>query len=272
MKHILAPIDFSADSGNVIGTAALLAKAHDALVTVLHVVAGPNEWRNLDDSAKEANPGVKEKVSEALQELENLKRGGDLRRVRTRLAVEVGSPVQQIDRYASTQKVDLIIVGTHGDGESKQYIGSTAQRVIRTAACPVLSIKKSYKPKRLSRIVVPLDLRTDPTAALKRIANLAAPFNAAIDLVFINTPEAFVDTETAQKTMSAYRRSIRKVPVNSTIYNDLEKERGILRFAAGDDLIALASNHNRQHSPGYNMGVTETVLFHSHQPVWSMQL
>ena len=47
-----------------------------------------------------------------------------------------------ITSYATAQQIDLIIVGTHGRGAVKQFLmGSVAERVVRTAPCPVLAVR-----------------------------------------------------------------------------------------------------------------------------------
>ncbi len=56
-------------------------------------------------------------------------------------AVESGSPAAQILRYAERKGIDLIILGTHGrSGVTRALLGSVAERVVRTAPCPVLTV------------------------------------------------------------------------------------------------------------------------------------
>jgi len=54
----------------------------------------------------------------------------------------VGSPFVEIVRYARTHDIDLVIMGTHGRGPiAHMLMGSTAERVVRKAPCPVLTVK-----------------------------------------------------------------------------------------------------------------------------------
>ena len=56
--------------------------------------------------------------------------------------VVVGSPSHEIIKVAAAEKVDLIVIATHGrTGFSHLFMGSVAERVVRTAPCPVLTIR-----------------------------------------------------------------------------------------------------------------------------------
>lgn len=56
--------------------------------------------------------------------------------------IRVGTPFVEIVRYAKSSDVDLIVIGTHGrSGLAHVLLGSTAERVVRKAPCPVLSVR-----------------------------------------------------------------------------------------------------------------------------------
>lgn len=57
------------------------------------------------------------------------------------MKIAVGSPVEQIGKYVRKVGVDLIITSTHGhSGVRRMFIGSTAERIVRYATCPVLVV------------------------------------------------------------------------------------------------------------------------------------
>ena len=61
--------------------------------------------------------------------------------VPTIIATSAGDPAEEIVRYAAGHRVDLIVLGTHGrTGVSRVLLGSVAERVLRTAHCPVLVV------------------------------------------------------------------------------------------------------------------------------------
>ena len=84
-------------------------------------------------------------------------------------AVESGSPAAQIVRYAERNGVDLIVLGTHGrTGVTRALLGSVAERVVRTAPCPVLTV--SREPRAASAEAAP-----EAPTALQRCFVCAAP-------------------------------------------------------------------------------------------------
>ena len=55
----------------------------------------------------------------------------------------IGQPFDEINRYAKQHDIDLILMGTHGHGPvSEMLIGSVADKVVRTAPCPVLVVRQ----------------------------------------------------------------------------------------------------------------------------------
>lgn len=140
-KRILVPTDFSELAGAALKYAKELAAAVGASLQVLHVMEDPL-------------PGLRQAdhVCSVLAIREQLEReaGEELARLftpeeRTSLHVEAttiwGIPYAQILRFSIDNSSDLIVMGTHGRGAILHaLIGSVAERVVRHATCPVLTI------------------------------------------------------------------------------------------------------------------------------------
>ena len=66
-------------------------------------------------------------------------------------AVIVGQPVRDIIDYAKTHRIDLIVIGTHGyTGLSRLLLGSVAEKIVRLATCPVLTVHPKDHPFRMN--------------------------------------------------------------------------------------------------------------------------
>ena len=139
ISKICCPIDFSDNSEHALKYAIAFAQAHNAALHLLHVVDIP-VFASLDypimphdiaDIAKNAQ----RKIDDILMETKQLHE-----RVTTK--VIMGKPFMEIIQYARTEEVDLIVLGTHGSsGIAHALMGSVAERVVRKAPCPVLTIK-----------------------------------------------------------------------------------------------------------------------------------
>ncbi len=141
-RHILAPTDFSEYSKKAVASALEWAKKFAAKLTILHVVELPPypvegyippslSTTLLEDLERQASQDLAQLLPEA-------------ERAKTEVArlVAVGTPYQKIIEAAEAEQVDLIVMATAGrTGFSHLVLGSIAERAVRTATCPVLTIR-----------------------------------------------------------------------------------------------------------------------------------
>jgi len=105
--------------------------------------------------------------------------------------VTAAAPATAIVEYARTADVDLIVMGTHGLGElGRLVLGSVADRVIRTASCPVLTIRNEeigtgQRAATITRILVPTDFGPASAAALDYAGELARATGARLYLLHV---------------------------------------------------------------------------------------
>ena len=95
-----------------------------------------------------------------------------------------------IDEYAAEHDIDLIVMGTRGRrGVSRMLLGSTAEEVVRTAPCPVLTVRNSESSiagiMGVEAILVPIDFSDHSNMALHNAKELAALYHARVDLLHI---------------------------------------------------------------------------------------
>ncbi len=135
IKRILVPVDFSPASLAGLQYAIELGKPFDAVVTILFVVEPLY-------SAGDMGLLLEEGQRRGREELDRLEQRLKKRGVECRAMVQIGTPYQVIADAAVRQKADLIVMATHGrTGLSHLVMGSVAERVVRTARCPVLTVR-----------------------------------------------------------------------------------------------------------------------------------
>lgn len=115
---------------------------------MLHVVAGlSTPYPYLGPPFNEAmswETMIRQKARDALNAWPLPEEFASLKVVRE---LRCGSPVTQIDEYAKTQAIDLIVMGTHGrSGVSHLFLGSVAENVVRRAPCSVLTVRPTEHP------------------------------------------------------------------------------------------------------------------------------
>lgn len=159
VKRILVPIDFSPDSLHALTYARTFAKRFGAELLILHVVDQTYLASAAELSA--ANPEFGKLLDEqwrsARAQTERL--GADLQKhgQRFRTMTKRGTPSQVIVDTAKRSGVDLIVMATHGrTGLAHMLIGSVAERVVRSAHCAVLTVRRADRkpakpPKQMAR-------------------------------------------------------------------------------------------------------------------------
>lgn len=146
IKNILVATEFSEPSNVALAYGRDLARTYDAQLHVLHVVEdlitryAPEVAFTVPDLQRELEQAAARDLNEQITD-------DDRRTLRLTAVIDQGANVADtITRYAREHQVDLIITGTHGRGPVKHFLmGSVAERVVRTAPCPVLTV---HSPER----------------------------------------------------------------------------------------------------------------------------
>lgn len=141
LKTILVPTDFSECSDAAVKYGFALANAFGATVHLLNVVQDPYmmPW-GADAFAAPVADMLTDWEAQAKRRL--VESVPDASASPSVLTTRVGSPSSEIVRYAAQQGIDLIVLGTHGRGPLGHILlGSVAERVVRTATCPVLTVR-----------------------------------------------------------------------------------------------------------------------------------
>jgi universal stress protein A len=139
LKSILVPIDFSNNSRKALAYAVPLAAQSGARITLLHVVGKPVVYPT---EMGMVIPDETETTESARKHLVMLGQKLIPEALLGKMLVQTGEPFNEITRLAKRLKAGLIICTTHGyKGLAHVLLGSTAERIVRHAQCPVLTIK-----------------------------------------------------------------------------------------------------------------------------------
>lgn len=152
---IVFPTDFSDVINNAVQSARFLAKTHDAELVLLHVIEKPTSPLKIFSGFDED-----EARKQAMKELSALEEAIGDPDLKVDKMVVIGKPAyKMIVETAKDIDADFIVMATHGlDGFKEYFVGSNASMVIRTAPCPVISIKGAPNSPNFGKILLPLDL------------------------------------------------------------------------------------------------------------------
>ncbi len=140
--HILVPTDFSAPSNHALEYAETLAKAFNATLHLAHVIQEieyTEEWGNVYTKLKEIGDLVEGQSREKISAIQaNLKAKG----IASECVIAHGRPDVFLAEYAEKHGISLIVIGTSGKRGVEHFIlGSTTERLLRSAPCPVLAVR-----------------------------------------------------------------------------------------------------------------------------------
>ncbi len=190
MKSILCPVDFSDCSRRALAHATAFARRYQSRLTILHTYQiAPLPMGNIQDlPIATYTPPIDEAeiVREVLQFAQPAL-AGDLK---PEVLVRLGDPTHYILKLAEEQSTDLIVMGTHGRGGlDRLVLGSVAEKTLRKARCPVLTIPPHGQEHAASvtfnRILCPIDFSESSLKALDYAFSLARQDKSRVTLLHV---------------------------------------------------------------------------------------
>lgn len=187
LRKVLVATDFSTTAGAAVAWAAEVAKPHGATVRLVHALTLPTPVPGYvladgTEFGQELRAAAQARLDQAADELV----AGDTP-VETDL--RLGIPSQAILAAAGEWKPDLLVIGTRGlTGLAHLLLGSTAERVVQRATCPVLAIHPddADRHRPIKTVLVPTDFSEDADRALDTVLHLFPAPQGTIKLVLVH--------------------------------------------------------------------------------------
>jgi nucleotide-binding universal stress UspA family protein len=203
--RILCPVDFSEFSRHALDCAVRLARGNHARVVALHVFAN---WPAVDvvpSLASDRLPKIslqdvdRDALLRYLQQFVAGDRGGDV--PIEAIITESPNVDREIVAQAQAHHADLIVIGSHGrSGFQRLLLGSTTEKVIRAAPCPVMVVPRRATGdvpaggRPFARILCPVDFSCDAIAALSHATELAGQVGSPVTVLHvIDVPAALYE-------------------------------------------------------------------------------
>jgi len=280
MKKILVPTDFSTKSLNALRLAKDIAEKNGAHVDVVHVIedVSKGSFSAMGEVVEDPMDSIYmiEMIKQAKSKLKELEADIDFGKIGFETHEVVGNPYEVIMEKIKTHDFDLVVIGARGISDIEElFIGSLTDKLVRTAPCPVLSVKDQSPENAIKKIAFASDLKGNYTNLVNRLKELQHIENAEIHLVKINTP---ADYKNDRKNKKALRKFADKYGLENYyphVFNYEETEYGIVYFAESilADMIAMGVSHKtgiqRLISGGH---IAEDVAQHSYRPVWTYKV
>jgi nucleotide-binding universal stress UspA family protein len=186
IRSIIVPTDFSALSQSAAARAVTLARLDGASIHLVHAVRFPLVVAPYQVSVPAAVwEGVRNAAQKKLEEARKAIEGKAGQTVTAEIA-DSSDAVRAIEDAAKAHGADLVVMGTHGPGGLKHaFLGSVAERTLRTIDRPVLAVKedpaKAEEP--ITRILLAVDFSVHSDRAVEVAAGLGKRLPATVDVI-----------------------------------------------------------------------------------------
>ena len=196
MKKILYPTDFGESAEDAMRYAALLAGEYSAELIMMHVVslfaegsiATEERFFEMEKYAEKYAQQLQEEAHQRLdRKIENHSRSGLNMR---KLVIRGISPAEEILRVVEEEEIDLVVMGTYGKGGVSHFLfGSTAEKIVRMADCPVLTVRHHAphlrRLREIKNILFPTDFSDYSKKALPYALSFASRYAATLHVLHI---------------------------------------------------------------------------------------
>jgi len=280
MQNILVPFDFSAYSEFALDFAydfALDTKGH---IKLFHVVShsayagvsAAGEMPGLINYEQEFITDLVKRSNEKLQAIVALDK---FKKISIDFEVKVGAPFNNIIDEITNFEADLIIMGTKGaSGLEEFFIGSNAEKVVRFAKCPVITIPNKIDFHQIKNIAFAINFEQEQKYVAALLKSYQKIFSAKLHLVWIDTLHVIDNEEVIEERLENFitENEIKNCDTHSV--RAITPEHGILNFISENeiDMVAMATHGFKGLTHLFLGSIAEDIVNHSKMPVWTFSL
>jgi nucleotide-binding universal stress UspA family protein len=250
--RILIPTDYSETADYALDMGITFAKRANAEVHLFHNEDIPPDWvaivekdeGNMYDMVKDQLGLVKDQLSDRLT-----------------LGMDSGAKVESFLEYnkgyrailghAENYEIDLIVMGAHGHtGLKGLLMGSYTQKVLHHSIVPVFVTKFSDAPNDLRKVVFVSDFQPEHSESLLNAIAFAQHMRSEIEVLFINTPSNFKDTDDIHNRIDQYIEKAPKGIIEKIgVVNAYHFESGLAKYCEKNDIDIIAMPiYKKRHS------------------------
>lgn len=274
MNKILVPTDFSEQAENALKVAAMLARKHDAEIYLLHMMEIPMQQTDPINAHSDI-PEALFFMKLAHKKFEDLLESDFLEGLIVHETVKADITFNEIKDACKEYGVDLIVMGSHGaSGLKEMFVGSNAEKVVRTSEVPVLVIKNKHTTFDISNFVFASDFKNDNKETYSQAVNFAKSVGAKIHLLMVNTVNNFITSHDAKTRINDFISEQTFENYTITVHNDTSIEQGVLNFSKDidADLIGISTHGRQGIAHFFNSSVSEDLVNHAKRPVITFKI
>lgn len=271
--RILIPTDFSETAQLAINHGAFMAKLNKAELILLHAVEVPFTLEFFNPDTFSHSLELRNSSMEQLEKIANI--------VRKKYCIEVkikcveGSVSAEIRNVVETEKIDIVVMGTHGaSGFRELFIGSNAQNTVKACPCPVITIQSETENTGFRKIILPIDDNFESRQKVNFIIRFAKMYAAKVYILGLLAADESDDSRFRVKIHSVEKTLLAAgVLFESRILRSKNFAASVLKYASktGADLISTLTGHESRFTNSFVPAFAGQIVNHSKIPVLSIR-
>ncbi len=280
MERILIPIDFSEESKHALDLSYQIARKAKATMILIHIIEHPTSQTfsasggSLPDDMS-TNVYILQLIKKVKSDMAEIINDSQYSDIDIVTDIKIGNPYKGIAETIAEKKVAMVVMGSKGSGGmAEMLIGSNAEKVVRYAKCPVITVKKKVNITDIGEIIFANNFVEDNDHIIGELKKLQRVFIGKLHLLVVNTPNNFKRDKENKALIEAFIKKYDIENYTINIYNDLTEEEGILNFAGeiGADMIAMATHGRTGLMHLISGSIAEDVVNHAKRPVWTYNI
>ncbi len=287
MKKIIVPTDFSEQAQSALDLASEIAVSTGAKIVLMHVIEYAKKQTVFLGSSSLNTMGTlstgvemddiyfiqlfKRRKEQFAQILQDPKYAN----VDITDKILLGTPYHAISEEITESEADLIIMGTTGVNDwEESLIGSTAEKIVRHANCPVLTLRRKVKLEDIEKIVFASDFKELNPSYLKIVKGIQKLFNAELHMVYVNTPGNFKNEREIIGNLTQFAKENNLDNHKIHVYCHQHEEEGIVWFTEDFkmDMVMMATHGRTGIIRMFEHSIAEDVVNFSKKPVVTINL
>lgn len=277
IKKILIPIDFSEMSESAALQGSEMAGLLKAEVYLLHVIPSNGHYSSLNiDKPTPAQiiSEVERMINDKMNNFKNkiVEKSG----ITPKFTVYTGNIVNRIIEFSHREKIDQIIMGTHGaSGYMEMFMGSNAQRVVTLSEIPVLTMLNSTHESEFRNVLIPIDDTIHSREKVNAALHIAKLYKAKIHILGLVDSDEKKDSDKMKIKLESVEKFVQHE--NLSFVTSIEHGDSIAKTAMSYaeknkcDLIVINTGHESRITGIFMGPFAQQIVNHSTIPVLSVK-
>jgi nucleotide-binding universal stress UspA family protein len=276
VKNILVPTDFSPTGSLAIDHAVFMARLFKAHLFLLHAI------EISETTYRIYNPAVPVPVPKEIEIIVRKMLEEQAEMLRKHYSVKVtticthGKTASEIQEAVKENKVDLVVMGTHGaSGFNEYFAGSNADKVVTVCPCPVITVQTQVKKLGFANILLPVDNSTHSRQKVNAAITLAKKYASKIHILGLFRPEDATDEKKFGVKIESVEKLVKKAGLSCStkILKEDNLALAALKYAKKikADLLVVMTGHESNLSGMYLGPFAKQIVNHSRVPVMSIK-